>query len=156
MAGASQIEESKSALDKVKNTMVEMENEIARLRDYVQTLEDLVENLKLERSANYDRLDAGERNRNRLMTISRKYEKYSSSTLGTFLDPRDDTYIFPPTRRQQLEGKWFEWAAKELQFATEMREVIKRVDGASTGASESAGSKRSFDESSIDSDFASE
>lgn len=147
-AVASQIEESKTALDNVKNTMVEMENEIARLRDHVQTLEAQAVHLKFERSANHMRLDAEERNRNHLRRIARKYSRYSSPTLGIFRDPGNLTALTPIVN-QQDEERWFGWVTEELQFATEMREVIKRN---STRASKSAGSKRSRDDGSSGSD----
>lgn len=150
MTEASQIEESKTALDNVKNTMVEMENEIARLRDHVRTLEAQAVQLKLERSANYMRLNAEERNRDHLRSIARKYRRYSSTTLGIFRDPGIPN-VFTPLVHQHYEERWFGWVTKELQFATEMREVIKR-DRDSTRASKLADSKRSRDDGSSGSD----
>jgi hypothetical protein len=145
MARPSQTTVSKTAL---KNTIVELEDEMARQRRHIQRLEAQTAQLKSERSANYKRLKAEERNRKRLETISRMYKKYSSSTLGTFMDPGLISIVYPSTQREQLEEEWFKWATKELQFATEMRDTFKRVHGSSTGASESTCSKRFCDDSS--------
>lgn len=65
-----------------------------------------------------------------------------------FLDPYSCMmYPYLKSRREAEEKEWIEWVEKELQFAKEMREAFGRVDGSSidTGASESAGSKRSRD-----------
>ena len=73
MAQASQIEESKTALDKVKDTMIEMEDEIARLRDQVQTLKVQTASYEREQSRNKLLLEADKRNRKHLMAISKNY-----------------------------------------------------------------------------------
>lgn len=148
MAEASQIEESKMALDNVKNTITEMEDKVEHQRHHIQSLKAQNKFLRRQRREDILLLEADKRNRMHLTEISREYNEYRGSISGTFANPNDFLQVYTPTKRQQMEKKWFEWVKKELQFAKEMRETFKRVEGSSTGVSGSTCSKRFCDDSS--------
>jgi hypothetical protein len=146
MAQTPRITEPTTTPNKVNNTSVRTEDDIARQGDhYIQRLEAQAADYKRERSTNKLRLEAETRNRGHLKRLSRMYHRDRRSILGTFLAIKRSRSIFEPARRQRLEVEWFKWVEKELQFAKEVREAFKRVDGcrnASSSGSDDGARKR--------------
>lgn len=133
------------ALDEAKDNIAKMSDEMNAQQDKIKELQAQVAEYRRKQSDNQILLRSENRFRGYLETLS---------TVDYRSGPR--MVMFPPpyicmmrphvqSRREAEEEVWVEWAKKELQFAKEMREAFERVGGSSTGASESAGSKRSRD-----------